>query len=259
MPVRTTTGRRRGLVRRRRRHGGGVGLGGCHRARSGLGAAALSAAAARTASRTLAAAEASNGASRISGRAIPSKRRSAGAGSRSGGRSVSSSTARPERRGWLPGEGEDAEPPHLDLSGQRRRRGRFEAPGGGPDIDLVVGDQDRAAIDQPEREIRLAAPRRAEQENPFPVDGDAARMDQRHRSPRRQAHGEARAGDAAVPVIAVGRRDRAAMGLHDLPRNREPQPGMAAELLARGALAVETARRPSRGSPPGFRGPGRRR
>src|SRR5258708_32198308 len=54
----------------------------------------------------------------------------------------------------------------------------------------------------------------------------------------RHANGEARAQHAAVRSAAIGGRDRAAVGLHDLPADRQAQPRMLAEMLGR-ALRVE--------------------
>src|SRR5260370_13597057 len=49
----------------------------------------------------------------------------------------------------------------------------------------------------------------------------------------RHANGEARAQHAAVRSAAIGGRDRAAVGLHDLPADRQAQPRMLAEMLGR--------------------------
>src|SRR5229473_1131373 len=60
----------------------------------------------------------------------------------------------------------------------------------------------------------------------------------------RHANGEARAQHAAAPWFigggaAIGGRDRAAIGFHDLPADRQAQARMLAEMLGR-ALRIET-------------------
>src|SRR5205807_10081908 len=56
----------------------------------------------------------------------------------------------------------------------------------------------------------------------------------------RQADQKARSADHPVGVGPVLRPDTAAMRLDDLFRDRQPEPGMRAEFLASGPLAVET-------------------
>src|SRR5437764_12832951 len=58
-------------------------------------------------------------------------------------------------------------------------------------------------------------------------------------SSRRQADDEAGAEDGAAGTAAILGADDAAMRLDDLLRDREAEPGMGAEFLAGGPLAVE--------------------
>ena len=56
--------------------------------------------------------------------------------------------------------------------GERRGRPAEQAVAVALDLELIVGDQQRAGIDQPQREVRLAAARGAQQH-----DADAAELD----------------------------------------------------------------------------------
>src|SRR5262249_2271931 len=55
---------------------------------------------------------------------------------------------------------------------------------------------------------------------------------------RRHPDGEARAQDPAIRGVSVGGGDRTSVGLHELPADRQPKPGMLAKMLGR-PLRVE--------------------
>src|SRR3546814_16923786 len=57
----------------------------------------------------------------------------------------------------------------------------------------------------------------------------------------RRGEGDEQAG-APLAVVAVPRRDRAAVPLDDGPRDRQAEPAVAAECLAVGTFAVEAAK-----------------
>src|SRR5690606_21937560 len=87
-----------------------------------------------------------------------------------------------------------------ELAGERLGRAAPQAAALEPDIAAVVGDQPGAAIDQPQREVRFALPRIAENQDAAIARRDAAGMDidDLDSGPARK-HGARLTGAEAVP------------------------------------------------------------
>ena len=81
---------------------------------------------------------------------------------------------------------DDADATHFDPPGDPRWRRRLDAAGLGREHDLVIGDQACAAVDQPERQIRLAAARRSAQQHAETEQLDTGAVDE-HRAPPQSA------------------------------------------------------------------------
>src|SRR3546814_9859119 len=88
------------------------------------------------------------------------------------------------------------------------------------------------------RSLRTSCVSTSSSGRPFPSILEGRRASE-NRSGRGKQNDEARALDHAVRPIAVLRRDRAVMRLHDLLGDRQAEPGMRAELFALRPLAVE--------------------
>ena len=191
--------------------------------------------------RNFAAAEASNGATSISGTAIPRialVRRGGMRSTRSAGTSsaISPTGASPKRI-----QSQDTEAAHFDKPGDRRRRAYHQDITTPRQLALVVGDQTRSGVNQPQAQIGFSGTRGAAQQHRPPVDLDSGRMDQEarvHGSPGRRIRNRA-PPTRPVRVAPVLGPDPAAMRLDDLLRDRQAEPGMRAEFLAGWSLGVE--------------------
>ena len=77
-----------------------------------------------------------------------------------------------QRYGSLEIHADNTNAAHLEQTGEVLRRHHIKARLGFNKIDTVIGDQHRAPIDQPERQIGLAGAGRPPDQNPGPVEGD---------------------------------------------------------------------------------------
>ena len=91
--------------------------------------------------------------------------------------------------------GHDAESAHLDASahrvGRRRRQAGDHTRLRAAKLDTIVGHKRGAAVDQPQRQVRLAAARRSAQQHAHALDDDAGGLEE-----ERFGHGGIHHGDA---------------------------------------------------------------
>ena len=116
---------------------------------------------------------------------------------------------------------DDADAAHLDLAGDRRRRAGEGLALDPADEGVIVADQGRAAVDQPQREVGLAGARAAADQHGAAVDRDGADMDAFRRKGTARSCADSRKADdeagARSPVVAVLDLDPPAMALDDRP------------------------------------------
>ncbi len=85
-----------------------------------------------------------------------------------------------QRRRRHGGAGHDADAADLEQPGDGRRRAGDDAGWRPAELGLIVGDEAGAAVDQAQRQIRLAAARRSAQQDPCAVDLDTGSMSSNH-------------------------------------------------------------------------------
>src|SRR5665213_1911973 len=78
--------------------------------------------------------------------------------------------------GW---KRDDSDSPDLDPAGDRVGRARQQVIAGAPDAGVIVADQARAAVDQAQRQVGLAASRRAGDQHAAAADRHAGRVNRR--------------------------------------------------------------------------------
>ena len=88
-----------------------------------------------------------------------------------------STTCSAQRHARGPRTFDDADPAHFELARERFGRAAPEAVALEPDVAAIVGDELCAAIDQPQREVRLALSRIAEDQHAAVARRDAAGVD----------------------------------------------------------------------------------
>ena len=121
-----------------------------------------------------------------------------------------------------------------------------QPPGDPPQQGVIVADQRRAAVDQPQSEVGLAAAGAAADQHRAAADRDAAGVDGLGRKNRRcswrgsrKADDEAGAGAPVVPILDF---DATAVPLDDRPGDGEAEAGMVAEILASGLMLSEAVK-----------------
>ena len=141
-------------------------------------------------------------------------------------------------------------PARLDQAGDARRRGGDQLLALAAELGLVVGHQAPPASIRRSARSDLPAPEGPRSSTARQARPDVLPLAQRHAGRRGRSIAHLRPSAAGTRTVkrapstrpsgraAVGGRDRAAVGLHDLPADRQAEPRMLAEMLGR-PLGVE--------------------
>ena len=199
---------------------------------------------ARSASRSLAGAEASNGASAITGSESPRIVSLRGCGQpldllrRAPDRRSARAAPRPAASTRMMPMPRTSISPAIVAGARTRMASPSRA-----QLALIVGDEPGAGVNQSQREIGLAGPRRAAQQHRAAVDRDRrcawTSSGSAHRARAGRRIRKRAPQTSPLRVVPVLGPDAAAMRLDDLLRDRQAEPGMGAEFLAGRALGVE--------------------